>query len=140
LDFPEVSLVVIFDADKEGFLRNDTAILQTAGRAARHIEGRVIMYADKITRSMKIAIAETRRRRKIQEKYNRENNIAPRGVEKKIYALPEELFIDKNEETNQMEPYKNMAKKELEREMKKAARELDFGKAAMLRDEIKKLG
>lgn len=139
LDFPEVSLVIIFDADKEGFLRNETTLLQTAGRAARHIEGRVIMYADKITRSMRIAITETGRRRKIQEKYNKENNITPRGVKKKIYALPGELFIDKDEEEKQMEPYKNMAKQELEREMKKAARELDFEKAAKLRDEIKKI-
>jgi len=138
LDFPEVSLVIIFDADKEGFLRNETTLLQTAGRAARHIEGRVIMYADKITRSMKLAINETRRRRKIQEKYNKEHQITPSGIQKDIYELPEEL-INKEDEKEKLAPYKNMAISEIEREMKRAAKNMDFELAAKLKDEIKRI-
>ena len=84
LDFPEVSLVAILDADKEGFLRNDTTLIQTMGRASRHIEGRVIMYADTMTGSMKRAIEETMRRRKIQAVYNKKNNITPRSITKAL--------------------------------------------------------
>jgi excinuclease ABC subunit B len=86
LDLPEVSLVAILDADMSGFLRNETSLIQTMGRAARHEEGKVIMYADKISPAMKFAIDETRRRRRIQEKYNRDNNITPRRAEAKIHA------------------------------------------------------
>ncbi|MEX2144950.1 MAG: excinuclease ABC subunit UvrB [Candidatus Spechtbacterales bacterium] len=138
LDFPEVSLVVILDADKEGFLRNETTLLQTVGRAARHVDGRAIMYADKITGSMKKTILETNRRRSIQMKYNEEHGIKPSSINKKIYPIPRELLQDEDEEI-EMDKYKNMAKKELEKEMEKAAKELNFEKAVKLRDEIKKL-
>ncbi|MDX1608436.1 MAG: excinuclease ABC subunit UvrB [Candidatus Spechtbacterales bacterium] len=139
LDFPEVSLVVIFDADKEGFLRNETTLLQTIGRAARHVEGRAILYADKMTDSIKKTLKETKRRRKIQMEYNKKHGITPETIKKKIAEMPEELFATDEDEDKDMAPYKKMAKAELEKEMKKAAKELDFEKAAKLRDEIKKL-
>lgn len=139
LDFPEVSLVIIFDADKEGFLRNETTLLQTIGRAARHVEGKAILYADKMTDSIKKTLKETKRRRKIQMKYNEKHGIKPETIKKKIAEMPEELFATDEDEDSDMAPYKKMAKTELEREMKKAAKELDFEKAAKLRDEIKKL-
>ena len=138
LDLPEVSLVIIFDADKEGFLRNETTLLQTMGRAARHVEGRVILYADKITRSMRLAINETKHRREIQKKFNEKNNITPRSIEKKIHELPEEM-LEKEKIQKNLAPYQNMAIGELEREMKRAAKNLDFELAATLRNEIKKL-
>ena len=136
LDFPEVSLVIIFDADKEGFLRNETTLLQTMGRAARHIDGRVIMYADKTTRSMKLAVAETDRRRQIQKKYNEKHSIKPSGIKKDIYRLPDELIAKEKEE---LALYQNMAVADLKREMKRAAKNMDFELAAKLRDEIKKV-
>ena len=138
LDFPEVSLVIILDADKEGFLRNETTLLQTIGRAARHIDGRAIMYADKITGSIKRTVSETNRRRNIQIKYNEEHDIKPTSIKKKIYLMPQELLQD-GEDVLEMEKYKDMAKGELEREMKKRAKELDFEGAARLRDEIKRI-
>ncbi len=138
LDFPEVSLVLIFDADKEGFLRNETTLLQTIGRAARHIDGRAIMYADKMTDSMKSTIKETERRRKIQKKFNEKHGINPESVKKEIYSMPEVLETDSPKKEG-AEEYKNMALEELEREMKAAAKELNFEKAAQLRDEIKKI-
>jgi excinuclease ABC subunit B len=137
LDMPEVSLVIIFDADKEGFLRNETTLLQTMGRAARHLNGRAIMYADKMTKSMAGAIAETDRRRIKQEAYNREHGITPRSITKEIYEIPEELT--EPEEDMSIEPVRDGSTKELEREMKKAAKAMDFEKAAKLRDEMKRL-
>ncbi|MBI2462912.1 MAG: excinuclease ABC subunit UvrB [Candidatus Spechtbacteria bacterium] len=138
LDLPETSLVVIFDADKEGFLRNETTLVQTMGRAARHLEGHVIMYADQVTGSMKRAISEVDRRRKIQIAYNEEHNITPRGVEKKIYDMPDGL----NQEEENEEDYSPVqkldagAQKEIEKQMKIAAKNLDFEKAAKLRDKL----
>ena len=142
LDIPEVSLVAILDADKEGFLRSETSLVQTIGRAARNVDGHVIMYADVMTDSMKAAIEETERRRTIQEKYNKEHNITPRSIKKAVRDL---ISISKNVE-KEAEPEKDpesMNCKELESEiaktqkqMKKAAAELDFEKAAELRDRM----
>ena len=142
LDLPEVSLVAILDADKEGFLRSETSLVQTIGRAARNVDGHVIMYADVMTDSMKAAIEETERRRTIQEKYNKEHNIKPRSIKKAVRDL---ISISKNVE-KEAEPEKDpesMNCKELESEiaktqkqMKKAAAELDFEKAAELRDRM----
>ena len=135
LDIPEVSLIAILDADKEGFLRSDTSLIQTIGRAARNVNGRVIMYADKITDAMKYAITETERRRKIQSKYNEENNITPKSVSKSVRELIEI--------TKPVEEIKDKSKKkdsstieELTKLMLKAAKELDFETAAILRDRI----
>jgi excinuclease ABC subunit B len=140
LDLPEVSLVVILDADKEGFLRSETSMIQTIGRAARHLEGTVIMYADKVTGSMQRAMAETTRRRGIQEAYNQQHNITPRSIQKDIHELPrerkEELDIDfskvPRDEVDRLI-------KDLESQMDLAARNLEFEKAATLRDQIKEL-
>ncbi len=132
LDLPEVSLILIFDADKEGFLRNETTMVQTIGRAARHIEGKVIMYADKITGSMKAAIKETDRRRRYQEKYNQEHGLKPQSIKKElrettIIPEPEKIWLQ------------TKTKKELERELKTAIAEWDFEKAILLRDYLKTL-
>lgn len=141
LDLPEVALVAILDADKEGFLRSESALIQTIGRAARNINGRVIMYADKITRSMKASIDETNRRREIQAAFNKEHNITPKSISKKVVALLEE--DKKKAEKSQYEGIKidklqaMLAKKE--KAMKKAAEILDFEEAARLRDEISEL-
>jgi len=141
LDLPEVSLVAILDADKEGFLRSRESLIQTMGRAARHIDGHVIMYADTITRSMAEAIAETSRRRKIQEDYNREHNITPQGIRKAIRDITERVRAVAETRT----PYvaapiakEDIARliKELEAQMKTAARNLEFEKAALIRDRI----
>ncbi len=136
LDLPETSLVIIFDADKEGFLRNDTTLIQIMGRAARHEEGRAIMYADKTTGSMQRAIEETDRRRNTQKEYNAKHNITPRSIQKKLYALPDELFSEEAVMDNSLDA---LSVKELEIQMKRAAKELDFEKAAHLRDAIKKM-
>lgn len=141
LDIPEISLVVILDADKEGFLRSETALIQTIGRAARNNDGRVIMYADRITRSMDIAIKETNRRRDIQAKYNQEHGITPTTIKKKVRDV---ISISKKAEEDHYElekDFESMNKKELKelikkvkKDMNSAATELNFEKAAQLRD------
>ncbi len=141
LDLPEVSLVAILDADKEGFLRSESALIQTIGRAARHVEGKVIMYADNITESMERAISETNRRREIQEAYNKEHNITPRGITKEVGAGLRALIPEK-EQANKLDlrkvPPEEIPKliRQLESEMKLAAANLEFERAASLRDLI----
>jgi excinuclease ABC subunit B len=147
LDLPEVSLVAILDADKEGFLRSQTSLIQTIGRAARHVHGRVIMYADKITDSMKMAIEETTRRRAKQMAYNQEHGIEPVSIIKAVYDITERLQGSRNAAEEKAE-YKakrgsGMPKhelkaviSELEKQMKESARDLQFEKAAALRDQI----
>ena len=144
LDIPEVSLVAILDADKEGFLRSETSLIQTIGRAARNSEGKVIMYADKITRSMESAIAETKRRREIQMLYNEEHNITPTTIKKKVRDAIEATVVADEEtiygikETDNVEEIKeNIAA--LQAEMMEAAQNLQFERAAELRDKIKQL-
>jgi len=149
LDIPEVSLVAVLDADKEGFLRSERSLIQTAGRAARNLNGQVIFYGNKITRSMKIAIDETNRRRKKQIAFNLENNITPVGVIKKIKDIIEGTFdkaeVDLNRALKKEEARydhlneKQMAKEiqKIEKTMQTAARNLEFEKAAQLRDEAK---
>ena len=134
LDLPEVSLVAILDADKEGFLRNKTTLIQTMGRAARHKDGRVILYGDKITMSMQSAIDEINRRRKIQEDYNKKNHITPSAIIKDI----RDWGFSKKEDIVE-EFYLVNDKKLLEKEMKIAAKNLDFERAAELRDLIDKI-
>ena len=141
LDLPEVSLVAILDADKEGFLRSEGALIQTMGRASRHIDGRAIMYADTTTNSMANAIRETQRRRQIQEAYNKEHNITPQGIRKAIRDITERVRAVA--ETRVPYVAVPMAKeditrliKELESQMKTAARNLEFERAALLRDRI----
>ena len=141
LDIPEVSLVAILDADKEGFLRSETSLIQTIGRAARNSEGKVIMYADKITRSMESAIAETKRRREIQMLYNEEHNITPTTIKKKVRDAIEATVVADEEtiygikETDNVEEIKeNIAA--LQAEMMEAAQNLQFERAAELRDKI----
>ena len=143
LDLPEVSLVAILDADKEGLLRSETSLVQTIGRAARNENGTVIMYADTITDSMRHAIDETERRRSIQEKYNKEHNIVPHTIKKDVRAVIE---IASSKEINAAKGKKKMDAKErdaliekLTAEMKKAASQLDFERAAYLRDSIAKI-
>ena len=144
LDIPEVSLVAILDADKEGFLRSETSLIQTIGRAARNSEGKVIMYADKITRSMESAIAETKRRREIQMLYNEEHDITPTTIKKKVRDAIEATVVADEEtiygikETDNVEEIKeNIAA--LQAEMMEAAQNLQFERAAELRDKIKQL-
>lgn len=135
LDLPEVALVAILDADKEGFLRNETTLIQAMGRAARHQEGYVILYADKITISMKKAIQEVLRRRRIQENYNKKHKITPRPI---IKEIREWLFVSKEKEVAS-EFWVIRDAKLLEKEMREAAKNLDFERAAEIRDLIKKL-
>lgn len=141
LDLPEVSLVAILDADKEGFLRSESALIQTIGRAARHVEGHVIMYADNITESMHKAIDETVRRREIQQEYNEKNGIVPRSVQKEIGAGLRAI-IPQKEETTKLDlkriPQEEIPSllKELQSQMQLAAANLDFEQAAFLRDQI----
>ena len=149
LDIPEITLVAILDADKEGFLRSETSLIQTIGRAARNAEGHVIMYADKITESMQLAIDETQRRREIQMRYNEEHGITPKTIQKSVRDLisiskkvaAEEMRLEKDPESmSQKELEKLIA--DLTKQMKKAAAELNFEAAAELRDklvELKKL-
>jgi len=141
LDLPEVALVAILDADKEGFLRNDTTLIQTMGRAARHAGGHVIMYADKKTSSIKRAVAEILRRRKIQEKYNREHGITPQQIIKAIKEWPFLSELSKLSKRNEVstEFWLIHDKKLIEKEMKIAAKNLDFERAAELRDLLKNL-
>jgi len=149
LDLPEVSLVAILDADKEGFLRSTGSLIQTIGRAARHIEGRAILYADRMTASMKAAINETDRRRTVQSAYNEEHGITPTSVISKIdmglaqilkteYGEIEEAeAVGLPEFTSQVDVDSFIGK--LETEMRDAARKFEFEKAAKLRDSIKEL-
>jgi excinuclease ABC subunit B len=148
IDLPEVSLVAILDADKEGFLRSESALVQTIGRAARHVEGRVIMYANKITDSMRRAIDETSRRRTIQTEYNTAHNIQPASIVKAIRDLTDRVRFMAAEQNGDAQPGEKpdmaaMAKsdlynlaKELEKEMKGAATAMEFEKAAVLRDQL----
>ncbi len=147
LDLPEVSLVAILDADKEGFLRSETSLIQTIGRAARNINGRVVLYADVVTGSLKLAIDETNRRRAIQIAYNKEHGITPQSIHKKIKDITDEmqsthdktlrelLLLDKK--AFEKNPEKLIKQKE--KQMQNAVKELDFETAALLRDEIKLL-
>ncbi len=146
LDIPEITLVAILDADKEGFLRSETSLIQTIGRAARNSEGHVIMYADKITDSMRVAIDETERRRKLQQAYNEEHGITPKTIQKSVRDL---IAISKKVAAEEMEFDKDpesMSRRELEKligdiqkKMKKAAAELNFEAAAEYRDQMVKL-
>lgn len=144
LDIPEVSLVAILDADKEGFLRSETSLVQTIGRAARNAEGAVIMYADVVTKSMETAITETQRRREIQQKYNEEHGIIPKTIVKEIRDVLE--LTKKEDKKSKKSDYKKLPRREREQliarytaEMKKAAKLLDFEHAAFLRDKIKEI-
>ncbi len=144
LDLPEVSLVAILDADKEGYLRSDGALIQTMGRASRHIDGHIIMYADTITNSMTRAIEETQRRRQVQEAYNKEHNITPQGIRKAIKDITERVRAVAEARTSYIAAptaKEDIARliKELESQMKTAARNLEFEKAALLRDRITEL-
>ncbi|HEV7179080.1 MAG TPA: helicase-related protein, partial [Candidatus Baltobacteraceae bacterium] len=152
LDLPEVSLVAILDADKEGYLRSEGSLVQTIGRAARHVDGLVIMYADKMTRSMKAAIDETYRRRAIQIAHNEERGITPMGIIKEIRDLSDRMRAVAEEETEYRAgnsragviselPRDELARmiKDLESQMKKSARDLEFEKAALMRDQIVEL-
>lgn len=143
LDLPEVSMVIIMDADKEGFLRSETSMIQTIGRAARNVNGRVIMYADRITKSMDVAIKETNRRREIQNKYNIEHNITPKSVKKDIREIIQatkvaEDNVDYKTEDVEITDYESFIE-DLKNEMLSAADSLDFERAASIRDEIKRL-
>ena len=143
LDLPEVSMVIIMDADKEGFLRSETSMIQTIGRAARNANGRVIMYADRITKSMDVAIKETNRRREIQDKYNIEHNITPKSVKKDIREIIQatkvaEDAVDYKNEDVEIKDYESFIE-DLKNEMLSAADSLDFERAASIRDEIKRL-
>jgi len=150
LDLPEVSLVAILDADKEGFLRSTTALIQNFGRAARHINGQVILYADHMTDSMKRAIDETNRRRQIQEAYNEKHNISPVGITKAVHDITERLANVAQDEKKSPRSARELAAsmeqrelermiKEMENQMKAAAKELEFERAAMLRDQVYEL-
>jgi len=147
LDLPEVSLVAILDADKEGFLRSDTSLIQTIGRAARNVDGTVIMYADEVTDSMKQAIGETQRRRKIQIAYNREHDIDPQSIRKKVSDILLTMAVDSRstvpEKRRRKREHPEMPTEELQRliqqleeEMHEAAKDLRFEYAARLRDEV----
>ena len=135
LDLPEVSLIAVLDADKEGFLRSETTLIQTMGRAARHLEGHVILYADKITKSMAKAIKEIKRRRRIQIEYNKNHNIIPKPIVKAIREWP--FFLKEKEIKSEF--WLIQDKKLLEKEMRKAAKNLDFERAAEIRDLIKNI-
>jgi excinuclease ABC subunit B len=144
LDLPEVSLVAILDADKEGYLRSATSLIQTAGRAARHVDGRVLMYAEQVTPSMRQAIDETARRRRAQEQHNRAHGITPTGIRKAIRDLGQRL----KQVAESRESYSAATTgdgdlqrliEELETEMKAAARAMEFERAALLRDQVAEL-
>ncbi len=140
IDIPEVSLIAILDADKQGFLRSERSLIQTIGRAARNALGHVIMYADTISESMETAIKETSRRREIQNKYNEDHGIIPKTIIKEVHEI-----ISNNKELEEAEPTK-LSKKEkmnlmiaIENEMKEAAKNLDFERAMELRDALYEL-
>ena len=142
IDLPEVSLVAIMDADKEGFLRSERSLIQTIGRAARHVDGKVVMYGDNMTDSMRLAIDETRRRRQIQEKYNHEHNITPRGISKAIDEGLRAIIPQKEDDKPKLDlrkiprdEYKNLVK-DLTAQMNLASANLEFERAADLRDLI----
>lgn len=148
LDLPEVSLVAILDADKEGYLRSSTSLIQTSGRAARNINGRIIMYADRITKSMRVAIEETQRRREIQQEYNRRNKITPQTILKPVDATLLEMtqldYYDVPGVAEKVEQYSSAAEikaeiEKLEKQMKEFAQRFEFEKAAVFRDQIKQL-
>ena len=148
LDIPEVSLVAILDADKEGFLRSERSLIQTSGRAARNIAGQVIMYADKITKSIQTCLNETKRRRKIQGRYNEEHNITPESIKKSIHDILASVYeadyvtvpvVSEDRKTYSSEEELPVMIKRLKEEMKQAAKNLEFEKAAELRDRIKEL-
>jgi excinuclease ABC subunit B len=142
LDLPEVSLVAILDADKEGYLRSQTSLIQTIGRASRHVDGHVIMYADRVTDSMKRALDETERRREIQQVYNEEHGITPQGIRKTIHDITERVKAVVETRTEYIVqgelPKEDLLRliKDLEVQMKAASRNLEFEKAALLRDQI----
>jgi len=149
LDLPEVSLVAILDADKEGFLRSEGSLIQITGRAARHVEGSVIMYADTITKSMQRAIDETNRRRRLQTSFNERHNITPRGIKKEIKTLSERIKEMSGVSIESADgkavsvalagiPRDEALRliKDLESQMRAAAKQLEFEKAAQLRDQI----
>ncbi|HAO64453.1 TPA: excinuclease ABC subunit UvrB, partial [Candidatus Taylorbacteria bacterium] len=146
LDLPEVALIGILDADKEGFLRSETALIQTIGRAARNVEGRVILYADQITGSMERAIGETNRRRAIQVAYNTKHGITPKTIIKKIHDITDQLQSEHQKTVKQLlsvdrKMYDNVAAliKDKESQMADAVKVLDFETAAIIRDEIAEL-
>jgi len=147
LDLPEVSLIGILDADKEGFLRSETALIQTIGRAARNVNGRVILYADNVTGSMRRAIDETERRRKIQLEYNKKHGITPKTIKKYISDITDTMETKHDKAVGKllemdrilMQKNPNALIKEKERQMNEAVKILDFETAAILRDEIKEL-
>jgi excinuclease ABC subunit B len=148
LDLPEVSLVAILDADKEGFLRSSTSLIQTFGRAARNVDGKVILYADTLTHSIKEAMDETNRRRTLQKEYNEKNNITPQSIKKRIdevlTSVYERDYFDYLKISEEKDVYLSPEKRrkqmeKLEKLMKEAVRNLEFEKAATLRDELKKL-
>ncbi|MBR4288624.1 MAG: UvrB/UvrC motif-containing protein, partial [Clostridia bacterium] len=145
LDLPEVSLIAILDADKEGFLRSERSLIQIIGRAARHVDGKVIMYADQITDSMKRAMDETSRRRSLQDEYNKAHGITPKGIEKKLQSLPtvtekptEKKEKKKNASAMSPQEKARLAEK-LRFEMMSASKRLDFETAAILRDKLRAL-
>ncbi len=141
LDLPEVSLIAIMDADKEGYLRSSTSLIQTMGRAARHINGHVLMFADKMTKSMNLAINETQRRRTVQMKHNLENNLKPESIVKEIKDITERVKIystnEKNINYNELTNEQRIKlSKRLEKEMKTLAKSMEFEKAALIRDQL----
>ena len=143
LDIPEITLVAILDADKEGFLRSETSLIQTIGRAARNSEGHVIMYADVMTDSMRIAIDETERRRTLQEAYNKEHGITPKTIQKSVRDLISISKAVAQTESKMEKDPESMSKKELEKlihqvekQMRSAAADLNFEQAAELRDKM----
>jgi excinuclease ABC subunit B len=151
LDIPEVSLVAVLDADKEGFLRSERSLIQTAGRAARNLNGKVIFYANSVTRSMKLAMDETNRRRKKQMAHNEAHGITPVGVTKRIKDIIDGVY-DKDEAQRELKAaqeqasYENMSEKQVLKEIKRlekamhdAAKNLEFEKAAEFRDQLKKV-
>ena len=151
LDLPEVSLVAILDADKEGFLRSKSSLVQTSGRAARHIDGKVILYADKITDSMQYLIDETDRRRSIQLEYNKKHNITPKTVKKSVDEIMQATRVAESYKESEIEIKRDIATDKflnedkkivvemIREEMLEAAENLEFEKAAKLRDEMNKL-